>query len=64
VLIWSLDFKIRPEFYCLLSHNRVCSATFNPFNDSIVFGGLASGRVVMWDVRASRNPVQKSKLNN
>ncbi len=42
VLLWSLSLKSRPEYH-LYCQSPVTSATFDPFSNHTVVGGLYSG---------------------
>ncbi|CAD8153116.1 unnamed protein product [Paramecium octaurelia] len=63
VLLWSLQLKSRPEFYCFAS-SPITSACFHPFSPNIVLGGLYNGQVVVWDLRAKHTPEKRSTLNS
>eukprot|EP01015_Nassula_variabilis_P035998 TRINITY_DN917_c0_g1_i9.p1 TRINITY_DN917_c0_g1~~TRINITY_DN917_c0_g1_i9.p1 ORF type:complete len:588 (-),score=106.49 TRINITY_DN917_c0_g1_i9:44-1807(-) len=56
VLLWSLSLKSRPEYH-LYCQSPVVSANFDPFSNHTVVGGLYSGQVVLWDLRAKQVPV-------
>ena len=57
-LIWNANNSTRPEFL-LSAKNRITKSCFDTFSSSLVYGGLASGHLVLWDVRTQRTPVQK-----
>lgn len=63
ILLWNVEMKTRPEFYCL-SHSSITAACFHPFNSQLVLGGLATGQLAIWDVRAKHYPVAKSLINS
>lgn len=59
--VWSLSLRHRPEFslYC---QSTVTSAVFNQFDHNLVLGGLYSGRLVVWDLRAKSTPIQRTPM--
>jgi len=61
VKVWSLSLRHRPEFslYC---QSTVTSAIFNQFDHNLILGGLYSGRLVIWDLRAKTTPVQRTPM--
>ena len=61
VKVWSLSLRHRPEFslYC---QSTVTSAIFNQFDHNLILGGLYSGRLVIWDLRAKSTPVQRTPM--
>lgn len=62
VVIWTLDFKGKPApVHVLYSTKKVNRAVFDPKNENIIFGGLSSGQVVVWDVRVKSTPILKTK---
>ncbi|CAD8067036.1 unnamed protein product [Paramecium sonneborni] len=63
VLLWSLQLKSRPEFYCF-ANSPITSACFHPFSPNVVLGGLYNGQVVVWDLRAKHTPEKRSTLNS
>jgi len=60
VALWSLSLPQRPE-HLLTTGSPVTTARFHPTEPKWVVGGCASGQLVVWDVRAGRLPVQKTK---
>ncbi|ODV91616.1 hypothetical protein CANCADRAFT_29990 [Tortispora caseinolytica NRRL Y-17796] len=48
-----------PE-YELTAPSEILTAKFSPTRSNIIVGGLYSGRVCLWDLRASHNPVLSS----
>lgn len=63
VLLWSTALPTRPE-YKFTCHSQVTSASFNPFDRHLIFGGTYSGQIVVWDTRAKAAPVQKTSLSS
>ncbi|EDL43009.1 cytoplasmic dynein intermediate chain [Plasmodium vivax India VII] len=61
VLVWNSTMNGRPE-YVLTSEAAVCTSVFNKFNPHLIIGGTYTGNVVLWDIRASQKPVQKTYL--
>jgi dynein intermediate chain len=61
--VWSLAMPGRPE-HVFTSGSPVTSGRFHPSDSSLIVGGLESGQLVVWDVRAGRLPVQKSALTS
>ncbi|GAB65414.1 cytoplasmic dynein intermediate chain, partial [Plasmodium cynomolgi strain B] len=61
VLVWNSTMKNRPE-YVFTSEAAVCTSVFNKFNPHLIIGGTYTGNVVLWDIRASQKPVQKTYL--
>jgi dynein intermediate chain len=59
--VWSLAMPGRPE-HVFTAGSPVTSGRFHPSDSSLIVGGLESGQLVVWDVRAGRLPVQKSAL--
>ena len=45
---------------CLQS--AVLSVCISPYQPNLVVGGTYSGQIVMWDNRAKRTPIMRSKL--
>ncbi|KAM3143896.1 hypothetical protein pb186bvf_003947 [Paramecium bursaria] len=62
-LIWSLQLKSRPEFYCF-SSSPITQAVFHPFSPSLIIGGLYNGQVVIWDIRTKQTPEKRTTLNS
>lgn len=58
VLFWNANNPSRPE-YVLNAKSRVPKVCFDPFSSSLVYGGLGTGSIAIWDVRAGRMPVKK-----
>lgn len=56
--LWNTNFPLRPEFTCI-AKSRVTKSCFDQFQSSVIYGGLASGHIAVWDVRAQRQPVSK-----
>ncbi|GAW79905.1 cytoplasmic dynein intermediate chain [Plasmodium gonderi] len=61
VLVWNSTMNGRPE-YVFTSESAVCTSIFNKFNPHLIIGGTYTGNVVLWDIRASQKPVQKTYL--
>ncbi|KJP86492.1 hypothetical protein AK88_03868 [Plasmodium fragile] len=61
VLVWNSTMNGRPE-YIFTSEAAVCTSVFNKFNPHLIIGGTYTGNVVLWDIRASQKPVQKTYL--
>jgi len=61
LLVWSLSLRSRPEFTCS-SQSQITAAKFNQYANSMVIGGTYSGQVLMWDLRATSSPVQRSGI--
>ncbi|EUD64604.1 dynein intermediate chain, cytosolic [Plasmodium inui San Antonio 1] len=61
VLVWNSTMNSRPE-YVFTSEAAVCTSVFNKFNPHLIIGGTYTGNVVLWDIRASQKPVQKTCL--
>lgn len=62
VVIWNLDFKGKPSpLHILLSTKKVNRAIFSKSNENIIYGGLSSGQVVIWDLRVKNTPLMKTK---
>ena len=43
--------------------SAVLCCKFSPYQPNRVVGGTYSGQIVIWDNRAKRTPVQRSKLS-
>ncbi|ANQ07000.1 Uncharacterized protein PCOAH_00014990 [Plasmodium coatneyi] len=61
VLVWNSTMNGRPE-YVFTSEAAVCTSVFNKFNPHLIIGGTYTGNVLLWDIRASQKPVQKTYL--
>jgi dynein intermediate chain, cytosolic len=62
VLLWNLHMPSRPE-YTFTCNSAVLAVAFHPTNSSLIFGGTASGAVVMWDIRERQSlPVMRTPL--
>jgi dynein intermediate chain len=62
VVIWTTENKgTKPPVIILKSTKKVNRAIFSPTNENIVFGGLSSGQVVMWDIKEKALPIMKTK---
>jgi len=59
VCIWSLSLNTRPEFI-LNCQSSVTAASFNRFDHNLVIGGTYSGQIVVWDLRAKSQPIQRT----
>lgn len=62
-MIWSANNSHRPEFI-LNAKTRITKSCFDPYNPAIVYGGLANGSIVTWDVREGTAPVSKVHPSN
>ncbi|SBT32706.1 cytoplasmic dynein intermediate chain, putative [Plasmodium ovale wallikeri] len=63
VLVWNTTMNGRPE-YVFTSQPAVCTALFSKFNPHLIIGGTYTGNVILWDIRASQKPVQKTYLTS
>jgi dynein intermediate chain, cytosolic len=72
VLVWSIATPARPELI-LHSSSAVLTARFHDFDSHLILGGLYSGQIVIWDMRANVNnnvinvskslqPIQRSPM--
>jgi len=61
LLVWSSSLRSRPEFTCY-SQSQITAAKFNQFSNSMIIGGTYSGQVMIWDLRTTSSPVQKSGI--
>ena len=61
VKIWSLTAPNKPV-HSLVCQSTVTSATFADTEANVIFGGLYSGQIVTWDLRAKSAPVQRTSL--
>eukprot|EP00730_Choanoeca_flexa_P013232 TRINITY_DN50_c0_g1_i1.p1 TRINITY_DN50_c0_g1~~TRINITY_DN50_c0_g1_i1.p1 ORF type:complete len:613 (+),score=132.95 TRINITY_DN50_c0_g1_i1:38-1840(+) len=61
VMIWSTKMPSRPE-YRFECQSAVLSCCISPYQPNLVVGGTYSGQIVMWDMRAKRTPIMRSKL--
>lgn len=62
VVIWDIEAKGKPSpVHTLLSTKKVNRAVFNPKDENIIYGGLSSGQVVVWDLRVRSTPIMKTK---
>lgn len=61
IKIWSLAAQNKP-INSLICQSTVTSAAFADTEANIVFGGLYSGQIVTWDLRAKSAPVQRTSL--
>lgn len=59
VCVWSLALNTRPEFV-LNCQSPVTIASFNRFDHNLVIGGTYSGQIVVWDLRAKSQPIQRT----
>ena len=59
VNIFSLSLQSRPEL-TLNCQYEVTKAMFNPFDPNIVIGATQTGYLLEWDIRAKKDPVQKT----
>lgn len=70
VLVWNSKFynllvahlQDRPEFV-FHAQSDVLDAKFSPHHSNYIVGGTYSGQILLWDTRASANPVLKSPLS-
>ena len=62
VLVWSLRRPKTPE-YTFTTQSAVTSALFDKFSTNFILGATYSGQIVLWDMRASNRPVQRSPLS-
>lgn len=62
VLVWSLALPSRPEFV-LWAQSPVLCARFHDFDTRFVVGGTYTGQVVLWDLGAKSQPVQRTALS-
>ena len=62
VLVWSLRRPKTPE-YTFTTQSSVTSALFDKFSTNFILGATYSGQIVLWDMRASNRPVQRSPLS-
>ncbi|SBS83838.1 cytoplasmic dynein intermediate chain, putative [Plasmodium ovale curtisi] len=63
VLVWNTTMNGRPE-YVFTSQPAVCTTLFSKFNPHVIIGGTYTGNVILWDIRASQKPVQKTYLTS
>lgn len=61
IMLWSLSLKTRPE-YTLVSPSFITSACFDPFANNLIIGGLYSGQLLLWDLRAKSAPSQRTSI--
>ena len=62
VLVWSLRRPKTPE-YVFTTQSAVTCALFDRFSTNFILGATYSGQIVLWDMRASNRPVQRSPLS-
>jgi len=61
VLVWHFTDPINPQ-YVLEAPVDVHSFAFNPENSSVIAGGLADGRIVIWDTSEIRDEIMAYQL--
>ncbi|KAI3388619.1 hypothetical protein SNEBB_010253 [Seison nebaliae] len=62
VLLWNTKFSSKLPESQLSCESWVSSACFSKFHSSYVIGGTQAGTIVIWDVRASRQPVMRTNF--
>ena len=61
VKIWNLAGLDKP-LHTLICQSSVTAATFAEAESNLILGGLYSGQLVVWDLRAKSAPVQRTPL--
>ena len=61
VCVWSTGVDTKPEFK-FYSSSPILAARFSTTDEHIIFGGCYTGQILMWDMRAKSQPVQRSSL--
>lgn len=62
VHIWNVNFTERPEKE-LFSYSKIQTVKFHPLANEMIIAGFESGMVGVFDLRASKEPVAKSKVS-
>lgn len=62
-LCWSPTLKSKPEYYCF-ANSPITSICFHPYARQQIIGGLANGQIVIWDLRAKQQPVQRTQMSS
>lgn len=63
VHIWNVNFTERPEKE-LFSYSKIQTVKFHPLANEMIIAGFESGMVGLFDLRASKEPVAKSKVSD
>ena len=61
VCVWSTGVDSKPEFK-FSATSPVLSARFSATDEHIIIGGCYTGQLLMWDMRAKSQPIQRSSL--
>lgn len=62
-LCWSPTLRSKPEYYCF-ANSPITSTCFQPYARQQIIGGLANGQIVIWDLRAKQQPVQRTQMSS
>lgn len=63
VVVWSLPMTKRPE-YVFTCQSAVCTALFDKYQPNVIIGGVFTGSILVWDMRAKMSPVQRTPLSS
>ncbi|KAI3389949.1 hypothetical protein SNEBB_004324 [Seison nebaliae] len=60
VLIWNNKFHTTTPEYVLSCESWIGTSCFSPYHPSYVIGGSQTGIIVIWDIRASTQPIMRT----
>lgn len=63
LLVWSTRRKSSPEFV-FTCQSPLMTARFHDFSPNLLVGASYSGQVVLWDMRAKSEPVQRAPISS